>query len=173
MRTCAQCGQHLTPRRKEGPANFATRRYCSKACADASRRLPAGPPRPCAICRTAICRAEGESPSHFASRRYCSLACKHMGQRDRPSTSDRLDTYAELRAQGYTRAQIAERMGMRPKSLQKFLQRHRDDRRSDSHPDPLPVTHDTWPEIDDAEPVELAGGAWVRRGLVWKYEAAA
>ena len=71
----SECVKPIVKRGKEGPEEFATRKYCSLPCSHSDkRRLLA--PKPCARSECPVIIEQGyRPPSEFARHRYCSPDC--------------------------------------------------------------------------------------------------
>jgi DNA-binding transcriptional ArsR family regulator len=65
---CAHCGAPFGPNVQAGPSRWATRRYCSPACAGAARHRWAGRARHCAQCGVRF-------PAMAPQQRFCTGSC--------------------------------------------------------------------------------------------------
>jgi hypothetical protein len=76
MTTCEHCTQPIPRRPRDSDTQHAARRYCSRACYDATNRKPR-PTAVCEHCSVTFGPTRHERPSSFLKRqpRYCSQAC--------------------------------------------------------------------------------------------------
>lgn len=125
-KSCATCGQTFQRVRRpngklETAQDWATRRFCSRSCAQWSR--PAGEGPPCIACQS----TRGES----RSRGLCASCYWHARKngtlidyppRNRP-LADTIEDWLMLSREGYDRHQAAVRLGMTKPALDTAITR--------------------------------------------------
>lgn len=80
-RTCEHCGGEIVRRDRDSDAQYATRRFCGRACYDAVTRI-ARPSATCEYCGETFGPSKHERPGQFVKRkpRFCSQACNGVAK---------------------------------------------------------------------------------------------
>jgi hypothetical protein len=79
-KTCEQCGAYYAKQYGESVGRWASRRFCSKGCADLSRRKDQ-PSKICAHCGSRFTKSGKETRVSWAERKFCDRTCGARGRR--------------------------------------------------------------------------------------------